>query len=101
MKESYRTLRDHIEIVPWRGGTENTPLKKQHLSLNLKFRGRQFRALQVEGIESSEAVRRVESYQGLITGSTRDLLLSPLTSLQANRWQDSTPGYLTFPVPHT
>lgn len=77
MKESYRTLRDHIEIVPWRGGTENTPLKKQHLSLNLKFRGRQFRALQVEGIESSEAVRRVESYQGLITGSTRDLLQSP------------------------
>ena len=81
MKEKYRMLRDHIEIVPGRGGTENTPPKKQHLSLNLKFRGRLFGALQVEEIESSEAVRQVASYQGLITGSTRDLFLSPLTSL--------------------
>ena len=61
MKEKYRTLGDHIEIVPWRGGTENTPLKKQHLSLSLKFRGRQFRALQVEGASHGPRRKRAEN----------------------------------------
>ena len=39
MKEKYRMLGDHIEIVPWRGGTQDTPLKKTASEFKFEVQG--------------------------------------------------------------
>lgn len=66
------------------------------MSLNLKCR-----ALQVEGTESAEAVKQVGACQILVTRRMSDLLLGPLRSLQANRWQEPTLDYSRYRVPCT
>lgn len=39
MKEKYRMLRDHIETVPGRGGTENTPPEKAASEFKFEVQG--------------------------------------------------------------